>query len=89
VRDADTRRAALIDVGNAALSLGAAIAGYCSSGLPGPKGNRETFVWLLDAGRADELAAAGREVVVRGDGADATPDDAAERIERLAREVER
>jgi 23S rRNA (cytidine1920-2'-O)/16S rRNA (cytidine1409-2'-O)-methyltransferase len=49
VRDADARRRALLDVGAAALSLGAAVRGYYSSGLPGPKGNRETFIWLCDA----------------------------------------
>ena len=26
--------------------------GYASSGLPGPKGNRESFVRLAEAGRA-------------------------------------
>ena len=31
---------------------GAAVLGFASSGLPGPKGNRETFVWLAEAGRA-------------------------------------
>ena len=25
--------------------------GYASSGLPGPKGNLETFVWLAESGR--------------------------------------
>ena len=25
--------------------------GFASSGLPGPKGNRETFVWLAESGR--------------------------------------
>ena len=34
--------------GAAALALGAAVRGYHSSGLPGPKGNRETFIWLVD-----------------------------------------
>ena len=48
VRDAGDRREALIEVGRAALELGAAVRGYHSSGLPGPKGNRETFVWLTD-----------------------------------------
>jgi 23S rRNA (cytidine1920-2'-O)/16S rRNA (cytidine1409-2'-O)-methyltransferase len=48
VRDADDRREALIGVGEAALELGAAVVGYHSSGLPGPKGNRETFLWLTD-----------------------------------------
>jgi 23S rRNA (cytidine1920-2'-O)/16S rRNA (cytidine1409-2'-O)-methyltransferase len=48
VRGADDRREALIGVGRSALGLGAAVAGYHSSGLPGPKGNRETFLWLVD-----------------------------------------
>ncbi|MGH2854452.1 MAG: TlyA family RNA methyltransferase [Solirubrobacteraceae bacterium] len=30
----------------------AAVLGFCSSGLPGPKGNRETFIWLAEPGRA-------------------------------------
>ena len=34
--------------GAAALGLGAAFTGYVCSGLPGPKGNRETFVWLAE-----------------------------------------
>ena len=42
------RREALVAVGEAALALGAAVLGYHSSGLPGPKGNRETFMWLRD-----------------------------------------
>ena len=48
VRDADGRREALIGAGRAAIELGAAVRGYRSSGLPGPKGNRESFVWLAD-----------------------------------------
>jgi len=48
VRSADDRREALIGAGRAALDLGAAVVGYYSAGLPGPKGNRETFVWLTD-----------------------------------------
>ncbi len=48
VRSAEDRREALIGVGETALALGAAVVGYHSSGLPGPKGNRETFVWLTD-----------------------------------------
>jgi 23S rRNA (cytidine1920-2'-O)/16S rRNA (cytidine1409-2'-O)-methyltransferase len=51
VRDADARREALIGVGRRALELGAAVVGYHSSGLPGPKGNRETFLWLADRDR--------------------------------------
>ena len=49
VRDAGARRRALVDVGEAARELGAAVLGYASSGLPGPKGNLETFVWLAEA----------------------------------------
>jgi len=46
VRDAGERREALVRVGEVALALGAVVRGYYSSGLPGPKGNRESFVWL-------------------------------------------
>jgi len=65
VRDPAARRAALLAAGEAARGLGAAVLGYASSGLPGPKGNRESFVWLAEAGRAGacgDLAAAAREV---------------------------
>jgi 23S rRNA (cytidine1920-2'-O)/16S rRNA (cytidine1409-2'-O)-methyltransferase len=51
VRDANDRRDALIDVGRAAIALGAGVIGYHSSGLPGPKGNRETFIWLTGLDR--------------------------------------
>jgi 23S rRNA (cytidine1920-2'-O)/16S rRNA (cytidine1409-2'-O)-methyltransferase len=51
VRVAADRRAALLAVGESALDLGAAVVGYHSSGLPGPKGNQETFLWLADPGR--------------------------------------
>jgi 23S rRNA (cytidine1920-2'-O)/16S rRNA (cytidine1409-2'-O)-methyltransferase len=64
VRDGALRRAALIDVGAFALQLGASVLGYASSGLPGPKGNLETFVWLAEGTRAglDDLSAAAAEV---------------------------
>ena len=51
VREAADRRAALIGVGRAALELGVTVLGYHSSGLPGPKGNRETFIHLAAPGR--------------------------------------
>jgi 23S rRNA (cytidine1920-2'-O)/16S rRNA (cytidine1409-2'-O)-methyltransferase len=64
VRSADDRRAALVDVGEFARSeLGLSVLGYAPSGLPGPAGNRETFAWLAEAGRAgalDDLEAAAR-----------------------------
>jgi 23S rRNA (cytidine1920-2'-O)/16S rRNA (cytidine1409-2'-O)-methyltransferase len=66
VRGSADRRAALIDVGEAARELGAAVLSYHSSGLPGPKGNRETFVWLAEAARGEgadaDLARMAREV---------------------------
>jgi 23S rRNA (cytidine1920-2'-O)/16S rRNA (cytidine1409-2'-O)-methyltransferase len=58
VREAGDRRAALVAVGVAARALGASVLGFCSSGLPGPKGNLETFVWLAQAGRAGGAASA-------------------------------
>jgi 23S rRNA (cytidine1920-2'-O)/16S rRNA (cytidine1409-2'-O)-methyltransferase len=51
VREAGERRAALSTVGAAAHAMGAAVLGFCSSRLPGPKGNRESFVWLAELGR--------------------------------------
>ncbi|MGN6872895.1 MAG: TlyA family RNA methyltransferase [Solirubrobacteraceae bacterium] len=64
VRDAGARRDALVAVGRAALALGASVRGFASSGLPGPKGNLESFVWLAEAGRGAEVdvEAAAREV---------------------------
>jgi 23S rRNA (cytidine1920-2'-O)/16S rRNA (cytidine1409-2'-O)-methyltransferase len=51
VRSAQDRRAALAAVGEAATGLGAVVRGYYASGLAGPKGNLETFIWLSDAAR--------------------------------------
>jgi 23S rRNA (cytidine1920-2'-O)/16S rRNA (cytidine1409-2'-O)-methyltransferase len=64
VRDAAARRGALVAVGSAARALGASVLGYASSGLPGPKGNRETFVWLAEGERdgVADLELAAREV---------------------------
>ncbi|HWB70090.1 MAG TPA: TlyA family RNA methyltransferase [Solirubrobacterales bacterium] len=45
VRDPADRREAILSVARAAQDLGLPIRGFASSGLPGPKGNRETFVW--------------------------------------------
>jgi 23S rRNA (cytidine1920-2'-O)/16S rRNA (cytidine1409-2'-O)-methyltransferase len=47
------------------VDLGASVCGFASSGLPGPAGNRETFVWLAEGDRAGALkdvAAAVEEV---------------------------
>jgi 23S rRNA (cytidine1920-2'-O)/16S rRNA (cytidine1409-2'-O)-methyltransferase len=64
VRDAAARRGALVAVGRAALGLGVSVLGFASSGLPGPKGNLETFVWLAEEARGgvDDLDSAAREV---------------------------
>ena len=57
VRASEDRRAALVSAGAAALERGAAVLGYFSSGLAGPKGNRETFVWLADPARVGGVPA--------------------------------
>jgi 23S rRNA (cytidine1920-2'-O)/16S rRNA (cytidine1409-2'-O)-methyltransferase len=64
VREPHLRREALLDAGRAAQRLGASVLGYASSGLPGPKGNLETFVWLAEGDRAGlaDLEAAVAEV---------------------------
>jgi 23S rRNA (cytidine1920-2'-O)/16S rRNA (cytidine1409-2'-O)-methyltransferase len=49
----EDRRAAILDVATAS---GCAVMGFAPSGLPGPKGNRETFVWLAERGRAGAVA---------------------------------
>lgn len=51
VRDPEDRRDAVRSVAAAALQLGWAIAGAAPAGLPGPKGNRETFLHLVEGGR--------------------------------------
>jgi 23S rRNA (cytidine1920-2'-O)/16S rRNA (cytidine1409-2'-O)-methyltransferase len=63
VRDAELRRGALIDVGLAARDLGFAVLGYASSGLPGPKGNLESFAWLAEVARGGvpDVEAAARQ----------------------------
>ena len=63
VREAAHRREALLSVARCAQGLGAAVLGFIPSGLPGAKGNLETFVWLGQAGRPGlwDLEAAARE----------------------------
>ncbi|WP_372789370.1 TlyA family RNA methyltransferase [Paraconexibacter sp.] len=65
VREAADRRQALLDVARAAQVAGAAVMAFASSGLPGPKGNQETFVHLAEAARPaaiDDLESAAREI---------------------------
>jgi 23S rRNA (cytidine1920-2'-O)/16S rRNA (cytidine1409-2'-O)-methyltransferase len=58
VRAAADRREAILKVAGAAQALGLAIRGFASSGLPGPKGNRETFVWCGEGPGIEDLEAA-------------------------------
>jgi 23S rRNA (cytidine1920-2'-O)/16S rRNA (cytidine1409-2'-O)-methyltransferase len=50
VRDAGDRREAILAVAHAAGELNLPVRGVASSGLPGPKGNRETFIWCGGGG---------------------------------------
>jgi 23S rRNA (cytidine1920-2'-O)/16S rRNA (cytidine1409-2'-O)-methyltransferase len=56
VRDVALRREAILSVAECAASLGAAVLGFAPSGLPGPAGNRETFVWLGEGSRSGALS---------------------------------
>jgi 23S rRNA (cytidine1920-2'-O)/16S rRNA (cytidine1409-2'-O)-methyltransferase len=62
VRDAGDRREAIRKVSEAAQKEGLVVRGLAPSGLPGPKGNRETFVWAARSGDAIDLDAALEEV---------------------------
>jgi 23S rRNA (cytidine1920-2'-O)/16S rRNA (cytidine1409-2'-O)-methyltransferase len=63
VRDAESRRQALLFAAAAAGHAGLAVRGFAASGLPGPKGNRETFIWCDREGPGlEDLEAAVREV---------------------------
>lgn len=50
VRDPADRREAILAVARAAEKLGLPIRGFAASGLPGPKGNLETFIWCGGTG---------------------------------------
>ena len=49
VRDPAAREEAILAVAECGRELGAAVRGTAPSGLPGPAGNLETFVWLVDS----------------------------------------
>ena len=65
VRSPSDRREALAAVGSfVADELGLSVLGFASSGLPGPAGNRESFVWIRPAGdvrAVGDIAAAAEE----------------------------
>jgi 23S rRNA (cytidine1920-2'-O)/16S rRNA (cytidine1409-2'-O)-methyltransferase len=64
VRNPADRREAILRVAGAARDLGLPVRGFAPSGLPGPKGNRETFVWCGGSGpELNELALAAAAVV--------------------------
>ncbi|HET8954083.1 MAG TPA: TlyA family RNA methyltransferase [Solirubrobacterales bacterium] len=67
VRDAADRREAIYTVALAARALGLPVRGFASSGLPGPKGNRETFVWCGGSGAEVEDVEAAVAAVVEED----------------------
>lgn len=67
VRDDGDRHEAILKVAEAARELDLSIRGFASSGLPGPKGNKETFVWCGGEGaEVEDLEAA--VAAAEGDG---------------------
>ncbi|HEX8742931.1 MAG TPA: TlyA family RNA methyltransferase [Thermoleophilaceae bacterium] len=56
VRAAEDRRAAVATVARLAAGDGWSVLGFAPSGLPGPAGNRETFVWIGEPDRAGSPA---------------------------------
>lgn len=62
VRDPEARRDAIRGAVEAARRSGLSFRGVAPSGLPGPKGNRETFIWCDRSGEENDLDAALREV---------------------------
>ena len=63
VRSPQDRREAILSVAACAQDLGFQVAGIASSDLPGPKGNRETFLYCARGDAAlDDLEAAVTEV---------------------------
>jgi 23S rRNA (cytidine1920-2'-O)/16S rRNA (cytidine1409-2'-O)-methyltransferase len=63
VRSVEDRRDALRAAAASAAEAGLAVRGFASSGLPGPKGNRESFLWAARGGEpVADLEAAISEV---------------------------
>jgi 23S rRNA (cytidine1920-2'-O)/16S rRNA (cytidine1409-2'-O)-methyltransferase len=59
VRSPEERREALLSVARAAEESGLGVNGFAPSGLPGPKGNHETFIWCaIGASGIQDLEAA-------------------------------
>jgi 23S rRNA (cytidine1920-2'-O)/16S rRNA (cytidine1409-2'-O)-methyltransferase len=63
VREAAARREAIVAVADAARNLELPVRGIAPSGLPGPKGNRESFLWLARSGTdLEDVAAEARRI---------------------------
>ncbi len=67
VRDAGDRREAILKVAEAATEIGLPVRGFASSGLPGPKGNREAFVWCGGQGEPVSDLEAAAVIAVEAD----------------------
>jgi 23S rRNA (cytidine1920-2'-O)/16S rRNA (cytidine1409-2'-O)-methyltransferase len=66
VREPALRREAVASVAACGRELGATVLGFAASGLPGPAGNLETFVWLGEGGRAGGVADVEAALAVAG-----------------------
>lgn len=55
VRDPATRAETVLGVAQALRADGFSVMGFAPSGLPGPAGNKETFAWIAEPGRAGAL----------------------------------
>jgi 23S rRNA (cytidine1920-2'-O)/16S rRNA (cytidine1409-2'-O)-methyltransferase len=65
VRSAEERREAALNAAGAARDAGLTVKGFAPSGLPGPKGNRETFIQCATQGNGiEDLEAAVAKVDV-------------------------
>jgi 23S rRNA (cytidine1920-2'-O)/16S rRNA (cytidine1409-2'-O)-methyltransferase len=73
VRDPVLRREAVRLVATAALAQGWSVLAAVPSGLPGPKGNRETFLHLAEAERAPALSADELEALILAAEPEAAP----------------
>jgi 23S rRNA (cytidine1920-2'-O)/16S rRNA (cytidine1409-2'-O)-methyltransferase len=65
VRDPEVRLETVLGVAESASADGWSVMGFAPSGLPGPAGNQETFVWLAEPGRPgalEDIEAAARAV---------------------------
>jgi 23S rRNA (cytidine1920-2'-O)/16S rRNA (cytidine1409-2'-O)-methyltransferase len=64
VREVEDRREAVAMVADAAAREGLSVRGFAPSGLPGPKGNQETFIWCDRSGESIDVKAELAEVEV-------------------------